>query len=213
MAAITGALIIGAAAAGTGILSGIGGASSAKANAMAQEMQQRQQNFNNQWQLQAQNRNNLRAWQQQLMMNMQIEKEGRRQKALGEFYAKENYRNTTGAASRQTKAATDAFLSSVSARGLSLDSASAKAMVRMTSEQAQGQSLGDRVGYQNQLRDMATQYQNILGQRKTGGPALDVYLPTTGGIADNSSAILATGIASGVLSGIGAGVGAYGSFK
>lgn len=210
-------LILGALAVGSGVIGAFGSAGQAKAQAAAQELQQRQANFQNQWQNEAANRNLMRQWRAQLAANVQIEKAANEFISRQNYYSKEQYNNVSSELSRQTKQVTDSFLSTASARGMNINSATAKAMLRKATEDSRKSSENLKVNYQNQLRDLENQYGEILNKRVLGDPNQTVFLPTTGGIVDSSSNMLMTGLATSLLSGASATIGAArqqgGSFK
>lgn len=197
-------VIMGGLALASGVMGAFGSASSAKAQAIGQKMQQDQANFNNKWQNEAQNRNILRQWQAQQQINMQLEKASNQQYASGRTYLQKNYQNAASLQSKQTKAATDGYLASLSASGISQDSASAKALLRQARLQAQDDAVAASASYQSQIRSLETERQNILSQRVLGGPQQQVFLPTTGGIVDTSGSALTTGLMQAGLSAAGA---------
>lgn len=201
--------IIGGIAAASGIMSAIGGASSSKAQAMAAQMQQQQQNFQNRWQNEAQNRNLLRQWEAQYFANKQIEATANKQLAYGKTYAREAFKNAASVMSKQTRQANSMFLGSVSARGLSVDSASARAMLRQTAQEAQQNSLNMRTNFENNLRDMETQYTNMLAQRNLNKPEQTTLIDGQAVTVDSSSSMLMTGIATGLMGGATSAIGAY----
>jgi hypothetical protein len=203
------AAIVGGLAAGSGILSGMSGAAQADAQAQAQQMQQDQQNFQNRWQNEAQNRNILRQWQAQYHANRQIELSSLQQEVAGAFYGTKAYQNATSELSKQTRQVTDQLLSSASSSGVSLNSASVRATMRQATTEAQKMSGSMRVNYINQMQDLSTQRNNLLGQRNIMAPEQQAFMNTTGGIVNSSSNILATGIATGLMSGLSSGIGAY----
>ena len=203
------AAIVGGLAAGSGILGGMSGAAQADAQAQAQQMQQDQQNFQNRWQNEANNRNILRQWQAQYHANRQIERSSLQQAVAGAFYGTKAYQNATSELSKNTKQVTDQMLSSASSRGVALNSASVRATMRQAAAEAQKMSGTMRVNYINQMQDLTTQRSNALAQRNLMAPEQNAFLPTTGGIANSSSNILATGIATGLMSGLSSGIGAY----
>ena len=61
-----------------------------------------------------------------------------------------------------------------------------------------------RVSFANSGRDIDTSYQNMLAKRNLGVPEQTSFMPTRGGIVDNSSSMLSTGIATSVLNAAGA---------
>ncbi len=111
--------------------------------------------------------------------------------------------------SKQTRQATQAFLGSVSSKGISLDSASARALMRQATEDARLNQKNLKVNFMNQQRDIETQYQNMLAQRNTNAPEQVTFMEQRGPIADSSSAMLLSGVASGILGGAAAGMSAY----
>lgn len=204
--------IVGGLAAASSIMSGISGAGQSKANARAAQMQQEQQNFQNRWQNEAQNRNLLRQWEAQQVYNKQLEASANRQLATGKYYAKESFKNSTSAFSRQTKQANAAFLGTVSSKGMSVDSASARALLRQSVEEANLTSRTARLGLENQMRDMETNYANMLSSRNLNGPQQQTLLTGKAVTVDSSSSLLMTGIATGLLGGASAGISAYGEY-
>jgi hypothetical protein len=206
-------IAMGALTAATSIMQGIGGAGQNKAQAIAARMQQDQQNFNNRWQNEAQNRNILRAWEAQYHVNKGIERAADQTRATQEYYAKEAWKNTASQLSKQTRQANSAYLGSVSSRGMSLDSASARALLRQASSDAQTNSANLRTNYANQMRDIETQYQNMLNQRNRNAPEQVAFMETRGGTVDSSSSIMMTSVATGLLGGVGSGLTAANTWK
>lgn len=201
--------LVGGLAAASGIMSALGGASNAKAQAMAAQLQQEQMNFQNKWQNEAQNRNLLRQWEAQYFVNRQIEQEANKQLAVGKVYARDAYVNGASALSKQTRQANSMFLGASSSRGISLDSASTRAILRQSAQEAESGSYNMRVNYENQMRDMETQYLNMLSQRNLNAPEQSTFIASKAVVADSSSSMLMTGIAAGLMSGASAGIGAY----
>lgn len=201
--------IVGGLVAGSAIIGAMGSASQNKAQAIAAQMQQQQQNFQNRWQNEAQNRNLLRQWQAQVELNKSIEQGAVRGLARQKVYSKKAYENMTSELSKQTRQANSAFLGMASARGVSQDSASVRAMMRQATKEAVTSQANLRNNYRVQQEDLQTQYKNILSQRKLGGPEQVAFLEQRGAIVDSSSSMLMSGIASGLLSGAAAGVSAY----
>ena len=101
------------------------------------------------------------------------------------------------------------FLGSVASMGISQDSASARAVLRQTTLNAQKNSANLRTNYENQVQDIESQYENMLSQRRLGSAEQSTFMDTKGGIVDSSSSMLMTGIATGVMGGIAGGVGSY----
>lgn len=181
-----------------------GGSSQAKADAMAQQMQQRNANFQNKWQNEAANRNMLRQYGGQLQVNAQIEASANLSKVQQGIYGKAAWNNASSQLSKQTNTTTSSFLGAMSARGISLDSANVRSMVRQTAKAAQVNNANMRVSFANQGRDIDTSYQNMLAKRNLGVPEQQTFMPSRGGIVDNASSMLSTGIATSVLGAAGA---------
>jgi len=193
----------------SGVMGAIGGAGQADAAAMAAEMQQRNQNFQNKWQNEASNRNLLRQWQAQQQANIQIEKGANKSLVSQQIYSKKEYQNQTSMMSKQTRQTTDGFLAAVSQRGMSLDSASARSVLRQVANESQINSEAVRLSFNNQQRDLDTGYKNMLSKMNLGNPEQASFMPSTGGIVNSSSSVLMTGIATSAFGAVGAGYGAH----
>lgn len=198
------AFIMGGIALASGVMGAIGGSSQAKADAMAQQMQQRNANFQNKWQNEAANRNMLRQYGGQLQVNAQIEAAANLSKVQQSIYGKAAWNNASSQLSKQTNTTTSSFLGAMSARGISLDSANVRSMVRQTAKAAQVNNANMRVSFANQGRDIDTSYQNMLAKRNLGVPEQQTFMPSRGGIVDSSSSMLSTGIATSLLNAGGA---------
>lgn len=201
--------IMGGMALMSGVMGAIGGSGEAAAAAMQAKMQQENQNFQNKWQNEASNRNLLRQWQAQQQANIQIEKGANKAFVTQQIYSKKEYQNQTSMMSKQTRQTTDGFLAAVSQRGMSLDSASARSVLRQVANEAKINSEAVRVSYNNQQRDIGTGYQNMLSKMNLGNPEQASFMPSTGGIVDSSSSVLMTGIATSALGAVSAGYGAH----
>ena len=198
------AFIMGGLALASGVMGAMGASSQAKADAMAQQMQQQNANFQNRWQNEAANRNMLRQYGGQLQVNAQIEAAANLSKVQQGIYGKAAWNNASSQLSKQTNTTTSSFLGAMSARGISLDSANVRSMVRQTAAAAQANNANMRVSFANQGRDIDTSYQNMLAKRNLGVPEQQTFMPSRGGIVDNSSSMLSTGIATSVLNAAGA---------
>ena len=201
--------IMGGMALMSGVMGAIGGSGEAAAAAMQAKMQQENQNFQNKWQNEASNRNLLRQWQAQQQANIQIEKGANKAFVTQQIYSKKEYQNQTSMMSKQTRQTTDGFLAAVSQRGMSLDSASARSVLRQVANEAKINSEAVRVSYNNQQRDIGTGYQNMLSKMNLGNPEQASFMPSTGGIVDSSSSVLMTGIATSAFGAAAAGYGAH----
>lgn len=201
--------IIGGIAAASGIMSAIGGAGQAKAQATATELQQRQQNFQNKWQNDAQNRNLLRQWQAQMEANKQIEAGANKMFARGSLYSRQVFANQASTMSKNTRSTTSQFLGAISSKGMSVDSASARAVLRQAVENEQQNSQILRTNWENQQIDLKQQYDNMLAQRNLNKPEQQTLLQGKAVIVDSSSSMLTMGLATSIMGGASAGIGAY----
>jgi hypothetical protein len=201
--------IIGGLMAASAVAGGIGQASQNKAQAAAAKMQMAQENFQNRWQNEAANRNLLRQWEAQYHVNKQIELAANRERASNSYYLREEYKNASSAMSRNTRQVTDSFLAAASSAGVSLDSASARAMLRQASTQAREASANLRMNVQNRKRDIQANYENRLAQRNLSSAEQRAFIESRATTVDSSSNIMATAVMQGVLGGASAGVGAY----
>lgn len=200
--------IMGGLALAQGVFGGIMGSSNAKAQAMQAELQQRQANFQNQLKVDTENRNLLRQYRAQVQQNIQIEKMAVKERAFAELGTKQQFNNARSNMSKQVQQTNDMFLAAASSRNISTNSASVKALLRQNSQLAEDNMKMMRVNYGSAMRDIETQYKNRLGQRNFSKPGQQIFIPTTGGIADSSSSALMSGIANGIFGGLQAGIGA-----
>lgn len=201
--------IIGGMMAASAIAGGIGSAAQNKAQAAAARMQVAQENFQNRWQNEAANRNLLRQWEATYHANKQIELAANRERASNNYYLREEYKNATSVLSRNTRQLTDSFLATASSRGMGLDSASARALLRQATEQSRESSANLRLNTENRKRDIITQYENRLAQRNLNAPEQRAFIESRATTVDSSSTIMASALAQGIFGGVGAGVGAY----
>jgi len=201
------AIAMGGMALASGIMGAFGGSSSASAQAMAAEIQQRNQNFQNQWQKAAQDRNTMRQWQASLERNVQVEKAANKERALAELYLDKTFSNNKSTLSKQTAQVNAQFMAAMSGRGMTPTSGTARALLRQNMEALGSNMAAMRANYRTAYNDILTQHQARLSQRSsTIAPDLGVYIPQTGGIADNSSTALATGLIQAGLQGASTGI-------
>lgn len=189
------AIAMGGMALASGIMGAFGSSSSASAQAMAAEIQQRNQNFQNQWQKAAQDRNIMRQWQASLEKNAQIEKGANRERAMAEMYLDKGFSNQKSTLSKQTAQVNSQFISALAGRNINQTSGTARAMLRQNMEALGANMAALRQNYRTAYNDIAMQHKaRLAGRTSSMAPALDVWLPNTGGIVDNSSTALATGL-------------------
>jgi len=201
-------IVMGGMALASGIMGAFGQSSQAKAQAMQQQMQQDQANFQNQLKVDSDNRAILRQRLGQEMTNLSIAKAAGKQMGLQKFYAGEALNNARSQLSKNTQQVNAQFLSALSSRGISTKSGTARALLRQNIEATEANSLALRLNADRQMKDIETNFQNALAQRRNDYVEAQAFIPTTGGIVDASSSALTTGLIQAGLGGVSAGVGA-----
>jgi len=196
-----GAMIaMGGLALASGVLGAFGQSGQAKAQAMQQQMQQDQANFQNQLKVDAENRAILRQRMNQEITNFSIAKAAGKQMGLQQFYAKEALNNARSQLSKNTQQVNAQFLSALSSRGISPKSGTARALLRQNIEATEANAIALRLNADRQMKDIETNFQNALAQRRNDYIETQAFIPTTGGIVDASNSALVTGL---VQAGIG----------
>lgn len=201
-------LIMGGLALAQGVFSGIMGSSQAEAQAVAQELQAQNANFQNKWKSDSENRNMLRQFEAQEKANIQIQKLATQERAAAEFATQQNYLNSRSLLSKQTQQTNDMFLSGVSSRGISSNSASVKALLRQNTQTAETNMSMIRTNYGSAMKDIEAQYKNRLAQRNEGYTSQRAFIPQGQVSVNTSSSALMSGIAQGVFGGLSAGLAA-----
>jgi hypothetical protein len=198
---------MGAMALGSGIMGALGSASQADAAAQAAEIQQRNANFQNQWAKATQDRNVMREFQANLQRSTQIEKGAATERALAEYYLDKSFSNQKSTLSKQTSQVNAQFISSMTSRGITASSGTARAMLRQNIEALGSNMVALKLNHRSAYQDIITQQQTRLGQRGNAfAPDLGVFIPSKGGIANNSSTALTTGLIQAGLSGASVGI-------
>jgi hypothetical protein len=203
------AIGMGVMALASGVMGALGQSSQAESQAMAAEIQQRNANFQNQWQKQAQDRNTMRQFQANLERNTQIEKAANKERAMAELYLDKSFSNQKSTLSKQTAQVNAQFLAATTGRGMNPTSGTARALFRQNIESLGNNMAALKLNHRSAYQDIVTQQQARLSQRASSiAPDLGVFIPAKGGIVDNSSAALTTGLIQAGLSGASAFVGA-----
>ena len=201
------AITMGVMSLASGIMGAFGASSQAKAEAAAAEIRQRNMNFQNQWQKQAQDRNTMRQFQAALERNIQIEKSANKERALAELYLDKTFANQKSTLSKQTQEVNSKFLSTLTNRGVTPTSGTARALLRQNIESLGNNMVALKLNHRSAYQDIINQHQARLSQRaSTISPDLGVYIPSTGGIADSSSTALTTGLIQAGLQGASTGL-------
>lgn len=203
------AIAMGGMALASGIMGALGSSSQASAQAKAAEIQQRNQNFQNEWQKAAQDRNTMRQFQASLERNAQIEKAANRERAMSELYLDKTFSNQKSTLSKQTAEVNSQFISAMSGRGINQNSGTARALLRQNMEALGNNMAALKLNHRSAYNDIVNQQQTRLAQRTSSiSPDLGVFLPSTGGIADNSSTALTTGLIQAGIQGVTVGINA-----
>ena len=204
------ATVMGGLSLASGIFGAFGASSKAKAESMAAEIQQRNANFQNQWQKAAQDRNAMRQFQASLERNIQIEKAANKERALSELYLDQSFSNQKSTLSKQTAQVNAQFLSATMNRGISPTSGTARALFRQNIESLGNNMVALKLNHRSAYQDIVNQQQARLAQRASSiAPDLGVFIPSKGGIPDNSSAALTTGLIQAGLQGAATGIDAF----
>ena len=203
------AVAMGGMALASGIMGAFGASSQASAQAQAAEIQQRNQNFQNEWKKAAQDRNIMRQFQASLERNAQIEKSANKERAMAEMYLDKGFSNQKSTLSKQTAEVNSQFISAMSGRSINQNSGTARALLRQNMEALGNNMVALKLNHRSAYNDIITQQQaRLAGRASSIGPALDIYLPVTGGIADTSSSALTTGLIQAGLQGASTGINA-----
>lgn len=209
------AIAMGGMALASGVMGALGASSQADAQAKAAEIQQRNANFQNQWQKATQDRNVMREFQANLQRSTQIEKGAATERALAEYYLDKTFSNQKSTLSKQTSQVNAQFITSMTSRGMAASSGTARAMLRQNIEALGSNMVALKLNHRSAYQDIITQQQTRLGQRGNAfAPDLGVFIPSKGGIANNSSTALTTGLIQAGLQGASVGIQAqmqYGS--
>lgn len=199
-------IVMGGLALAQGVMGAFGQSGQAKAQAMQQQMQQDQANFQNQLKVDSDNRAILRQRLGQEMTNLSIAKAAGKQMGLQKFYAGEALNNARSQLSKNTQQVNAQFLSALSSRGISTKSGTARALLRQNIEATEANSLALRLNADRQMKDIETNFQNALAQRRNDYVEAQAFIPTTGGIVDASSSALTTGLIQAGFGGVSAGL-------
>ena len=181
MAGVTaGMLAVGGIMGGMSMLSGVlgGMGSNQQAAAVAKQAQMARENaeFQRRWSVDANNRNILKNNLAKAIANKQIETLAISQRAIAEVYGKMGFDNAKSQYSKQTSQINSALLSSVSSRGMSSSSGTARALLRQNMSNAHTNMLNLRITQTNKNRDIVTAYNNTLAKRDFNYNQLQTFL-------------------------------------
>ena len=95
----------------------------------------------------------------------------------------------------------------MTSRGIAASSGTARAMLRQNIEALGSNMVALKLNHRSAYQDIITQQQTRLGQRGNAfAPDLGVFIPSKGGIANNSSSALTTGLIQAGLQGASVGI-------
>ena len=214
---MTGALVVGGVMCGMSMLSGVLGGMGANQQAAAQakqaQMAKENAEFQRRWSVDANNRNILKNNLAKAIANKQIETLAISQRAIAEVYGKMGFDNAKSQYSKQTSQVNSALLSSVSSRGMSSSSGTARALLRQNIANSQTNMANLRITQMNKNRDIETSYQNTLNKRDFNYTQLQTFLAGDTTVANTGTSmgmILGMSALGGLQAGIGAGL-SYGT--
>ena len=174
------ALAVGGGMAALGMASSFMGSMGANQQAAAaakqQQMAKENAEFQRQWTVDANNRNILKNNFAKAIANRQLETLAITERGIAEVYGKMGFDNAKSQYSKQTSQINSALLSSVSSRGMSSSSGTARALLRQNMSNAHTNMLNLRITQTNKNRDIVTAYNNTLAKRDFNYTELQTFL-------------------------------------
>lgn len=162
------ALAVGGGMAALGMASSFMGSMGANQQAAAaakqQQMAKENAEFQRRWTVDANNRNILKNNLAKAIANRQLETLAITERGIAEVYGKMGFDNAKSQYSKQTSQINSALLSSVSSRGMSSSSGTARALLRQNISNAHTNMLNLRITQTNKNRDIVTAYNNTLAK-------------------------------------------------
>lgn len=206
------ALAVGGGMAALGMASSFMGSMGANQQAAAaakqQQMAKENAEFQRQWTVDANNRNILKNNLAKAISNRQLETLAITERGIAEVYGKMGFDNAKSQYSKQTSQINSALLSSVSSRGMSSSSGTARALLRQNISNAHTNMANLRITQTNKNRDIVTAYNNQLAKRDFNYTQLQTFLA---GDTSSVNAQTSTGmmIAQAGITGLQAGIQGY----
>ena len=174
------ALAVGGGMAALGMASSFMGSMGANQQAAAaakqQQMAKENAEFQRRWTVDANNRNILKNNLAKAISNRQLETLAITERGIAEVYGKMGFDNAKSQYSKQTSQINSALLSSVSSRGMSSSSGTARALLRQNISNAHTNMLNLRITQTNKNRDIVTAYNNQLAKRDFNYTELQTFL-------------------------------------
>lgn len=186
----------------------MGANQAAEAQAIQQRLQKENAEFQRKWSIDANNRNILKNNLAKALYNKQLETLAITDRGLQEFYGKMGYDNAKSQYSKQTNQINAALLSSVSGRGISSRSGTARALLRQNINNANTNMVNLSITQMNKNRDIETNYNNTLAKRDFNYTELQTFI---GGDTTSVNNQMSTGmmIAQAGVTGLTAGLQGY----
>lgn len=207
--ALAAAAIMGGGSMATGILKAIYEAQQIAAQEAISGMQIDYSNFQRQWEVDAANRNIFRQRVAQLVKNRSIETAANEDRAIGEFWARENWRNSRSALSKQTMQINGAIIGALNGQGIDPSSGTAKALLRQNMMIAGENATALRINFGNNMRDIEKTYKNRLAERNFDYTEPITFVPAQHITTANARQALWQGILLASLGGTTAGLQGY----
>jgi hypothetical protein len=157
-------------------LGSMGSNQQAAAAAMQQQMARENAEFQRRWTVDANNRNILKNNLAKAISNRQLETLAITDRGIAEVYGEMGYDNAKSQYSKQTSQINSALLSSVSSRGMSASSGTARALLRQNISNAHTNMANLRITQTSKNRDIVTAYNNTLAKRDFNYTELQTFL-------------------------------------
>lgn len=154
----------------------MGANQAAEAAAMQQEIMKRNAEFQRKWTVDTNNRNILKNNLAKAIGNRQLENLAITERGIAEVYGKMGFDNAKSQYSKQTNQINAALLSSVSGRGISASSGTARALLRQNIDNAHTNMANLKITQMNKNRDIVTAYNNTLAKRDFNYTELQTFL-------------------------------------
>ena len=191
---------MGALSLGSSLLGGAASASQAKAAAIQQKMARDASNFAGKMQNDTYNRNLMRQNIAREIQNKRIQEAAVGDKALRDMLIIENYQNAQGQYSRKYHNVMSGLQTAFTARGISSDSGTARALLRANQKAATNSMLNLKKTRRSQESQAEAVYNNTLAGRNFNYNEYRTFVPNMTPAVDNSSSIMANAVAQGVMS-------------
>lgn len=154
----------------------MGANQAAEAAAMQAQLMKQNAEFQRKWTVDTNNRNILKNNLAKAIGNRQLETLAITERGIAEVYGKMGFDNAKSQYSKQTNQINAALLSSVSGRGISASSGTARALLRQNIDNAHTNMANLKITQMNKNRDIVTAYNNTLAKRDFNYTQLQTFL-------------------------------------